>query len=261
MSAAATLRAADVLRREIAAAQGMSAIRIVTVDVGAVGSSTGDLSATVDMDDWTPSEKATYGAALGALRETRGPRVPVDASTFVDSLVSVASGGTKARYSGNFVFGIGFGLAYEQFKDWVRGDRFSIGAGAGTYAIASYLPPVLLDSLLVLPHFLMTIRNRLLPPLPPRTDPLSDHTVTVRSVTPASHPGNVPGTGTSSLIVQRPIGLVSTIPKPPVTPESHPDVEEEGISPDAEAESNDGDLESTGVGSSWVSLGPHESSE
>ncbi|KAF8447844.1 hypothetical protein L210DRAFT_3619274 [Boletus edulis BED1] len=256
MSAAATLRAADVLRREIAAAQGMSAIRIVTVDVGAVGSSTGDLSETVNMDDWTPSEKATYGAALSALRETRGSRVPADVSTFVDSLVSVASGGTKARYSGKFVFGIGFGLVYEQFKDWVRGDRFSIGAGAGTYAIASYLPPVLLDSLLALPHFLMTIRNRLLPPLPPRTDPPSNRTV--RSTTPASHPENVPGTGTSSLVLHRPVGLDSTISEAAVTPESHPNVEEEGTSPDAEAESNDGDLESTSVGSSWVSLGPHE---
>jgi hypothetical protein len=129
MSAAATLRAADVLRREIAAAQGMSAIRIVTVDVGEVGSSTSDPDVRVNMDDWTPSEKATYGAAFSTLREIRGSRVPVDVCTFVDSLVGVASGGTRARYSGKVIFGISFGLLYEQVKDWIRGDRFSIGAG------------------------------------------------------------------------------------------------------------------------------------
>ena len=129
MSAAATLRAADVLRREIAAAHGMNAIRIVTVDVGAVGSSTSDLRAKVNMNDWTPAEKATYGAAFSTLRETRGSRVPVDVSTFVDSLIGVVSGGTKARHSGKFVFGISFGLLYERVKDWIRGDRFFIGAG------------------------------------------------------------------------------------------------------------------------------------
>lgn len=129
MSAASTLRAADVLRREIATAEGMNAIRIVTVDVGAVGSSTSDLGDRVTMDDWTPSEKATYGTAFSTLRETRGSRVPVDVPTFVDSLVGVVSGGTKARYSEKFVFGVSFGLLYEQARNWIRGDRFSIGAG------------------------------------------------------------------------------------------------------------------------------------
>lgn len=129
MSAAATLRAADVLRREIAAAQGMSAIRVVTVDVGAVGSSTSDPVVGVNMDDWTPSEKATYGTAFSTIRETRGSRVPVDVSIFVDSLVGVASAGTKARCSEKVVFGISLGLLYEKVKDWIRGGRFSIGAG------------------------------------------------------------------------------------------------------------------------------------
>lgn len=129
MSAAATLRAADVLRREIATAQGMNAVRIVTIDVGAVGPSTNDLGVRVNMDDWTPSEKVTYGVAFSTLRETRGSRVPAEVSTFVDNVVGVASGGTRARYSGKFVFGISFGLLYEQVKDWLRGDRISIGAG------------------------------------------------------------------------------------------------------------------------------------
>lgn len=79
-------------------------------------------------------------------------------------------------------------------------------------------------------------------------------------MTPASRPETAPDTGTR-LVLQRSIGQVSTIPKAPVNPESHPDVDEQEMPSDAEAESNDGDLESTSVGSSWVSLGPHESSE
>ena len=129
MGAAATIRAADVLRREIAAAHGMNAIRIVIVDVGEVGSSASDPGVKVNTDDWAPSEKTTYGAAFGTLRETRGSRVPTDVSTFVDCLVAVASAGTKARSSGRVVFGIGLGLVYEKVKDWMRGNRFSIGAG------------------------------------------------------------------------------------------------------------------------------------
>jgi hypothetical protein len=111
---------------------------------------------------------------------------------------------------------------------------------------------------MVLPHLLVNIRNRLLPPPPPRADPPSNRAV--RSMTPASHPETAPGTG-SPLVLRRPIGQVSTIPKAAVIPESHPDVDEQEMPSDAEAESNDGDLESTSVGSSWVSLGPHGSSE
>lgn len=129
MSAAATLRAADVLRREIAAAHSMNAIRVVTVDIGEVGPSKSDPSVNVDMDNWTPSERATYGAAFSTLSETRSSRVPADVSTFVDNLVAVVSAGTKARCSGKFVLGIDVGLMYEKVKDWMRGNRFSIGAG------------------------------------------------------------------------------------------------------------------------------------
>jgi hypothetical protein len=129
MSAAATLRAADVLRREIATAQGMGTIRIVTVDVGAVGPSHNDSGVINTMSDWTPSEKASYGAALNALGETRSSRTPEDVSVFVDSLIGVVSAGTKTRGAGNVVFGIALGLVNEKIKDWMRGDRFSVGGG------------------------------------------------------------------------------------------------------------------------------------
>lgn len=108
----------------------------------------------------------------------------------------------------------------------------------------------------------MNIRNRLLPP-PPPANPPSTRSVRSVTLTAASHtetaPG--PGTGSTALVVQRSIDDVPTISKNAAIPESHPDVSEQDAASDAEAESNYGDLESTGVGSSWVSLGPHESSE
>ncbi|KAF9227801.1 hypothetical protein BS17DRAFT_693724 [Gyrodon lividus] len=260
MSAAATLRAADVLRREIATAQGMGTIRIVTVDVGAVGLSQVDFGVATTTDDWTPSEKATYGAAFSALEETRGSRTPEDVSVFVDSLIAVVSAGVKTKGAGNVVFGIGLGLVNEKIKDWMRGDRFSVGAGADTYTIASFLPPVLLDGLLALPRILVDIRNRLLPvpstqrhpvPVPPLVPPAS--------APPSETP---PPTVTSSLVLHRSLDRISTVSQPAATTAPHSDVVGDyEMGSDADIESNDGDLESSGVGSSWVSLGPRESSD
>ncbi|KAF9246415.1 hypothetical protein BU15DRAFT_40086 [Melanogaster broomeanus] len=251
MSAAATLRAADVLRREVGAAQGMGSIRIVTVDVGAVGPPQDDLGVATAMDDWTPSEKSTYGAAFSALGETRTSRTPEDVSVFVDSLVGVVSAGTKTRGAGKVVFGVGLGVVNEKIKDWIRGDRFSVGAGANTYMIASFLPPVILNRLLVLPRVLVDIRNRLLP-----VPPIKPHPV---HVSPVVSPTPAPPTTNSSLVLHRLQDQVSTMPNPPATAELHSDEHDTGS--DADVESNAGDFDSSVVGSSWVSLGPRESSE
>ncbi|KIL00949.1 hypothetical protein PAXRUDRAFT_821158 [Paxillus rubicundulus Ve08.2h10] len=257
MSAAATLRAADVLRREVATAQGMSTIRIVTVDVGAVGPSHDDFGVANTTVDWTPSEKASYGAAFSAFGETRGSRTPEDVSVFVDSLIGVVSAGTKTRGAGNVVLGIDLGLVSEKIKDWMRGDRFSVGGGAYTYTIASFLPPVLLDSLLVLPHTLMDIRNRYLPisPTQPRHVP----------VPPVLPPVSAPPTETAALAVTSPLVLhqsldrIPTDPKPPPATASHSDlVDEHESGSDADVEEKEEDLESSVVGNSWISLGPHE---
>ncbi|KAI9061481.1 hypothetical protein FKP32DRAFT_1631088 [Trametes sanguinea] len=82
MSAAATLRGVDVLRREIRAAglsgigseaaEAMRNIKVTVVDVGAVG--LGEASDGVDglhhvADQWTPSEQAAYGAAFDSMLE------------------------------------------------------------------------------------------------------------------------------------------------------------------------------------------------
>ncbi|KAG6334766.1 hypothetical protein ID866_4318 [Astraeus odoratus] len=250
MSAAATLGALNVLRRELLSVQGMGTIRVVTVDVGSVGLSVGRHPNPPAMEDWTPSEKLAYGPAFSALSETVGARTPEDVSGFVDNLVGVISEGTKTTGAGKSVYGIRVGLAYEKIKDWVRGNRFSTGAGAGTYMIASLLPVRLLDTLLTLPQVLVGIRNGLLP-VPPR------RFVGVEKVAPME---TTQRTDSS---------IIGTSPKPsainePAEPAPSPASPDEGYQTGSEgdAESNGGDIstEISSVESSWISLGPSESS-
>jgi hypothetical protein len=138
MSAAATLRALDVLRREVAVGQGMSSIRVVAVDVGVIGDSETPVSSLANshaMDDWTPSEKATYGQAFAALGETsmEQSREPEDISVFINNIIGVVSAGTKAKMSSKTICGIRVGVGYEKIRDWIRGDRFAVGAGGSLF--------------------------------------------------------------------------------------------------------------------------------
>lgn len=155
MSAAATLRAAEVLRREIRIAattersESMRNINIVVVDVGAFD--VGGVFKTLppegiykSMEDWSASEKVIYGPAYVSIMHDKPEpsslwervryifshdhrygiaRKPTDLSVLTDNLVGVISGG---RY-GPTLFGIGLGLG--RVRNWVRGERFSVGAG------------------------------------------------------------------------------------------------------------------------------------
>ncbi|KAF9013927.1 hypothetical protein BDQ17DRAFT_1386496 [Cyathus striatus] len=204
MSAASTLRGIEVLRREVNIAalsdktESMRNVRVVTADIGTFNTVSGSVQAEgiyKAMEGWTASEKVTYGPAFasilqqaspssGDVRRYGVPRQPTEVSVFVDNMVSVVSGGTY----GLTIFGVGLGLG--KLWNWIRGDRFSVGAGAYTYKTASYLPPILLDTLLNIPHFLIQLRNRLLitqpyrqPPvdLPPPQLPLPTHAPTPTS--------------------------------------------------------------------------------
>lgn len=161
MSAAAMARGVEVLRREIraAAAMGKGAevmkdIKVVVVDVGTfdiegiTASRTGEVWENVSkaMEAWTPSEKVTYGPAFASVLQNAGvparrspwetfvavfkgttghgvPREPTDVSVFVNSVVSVVNGG-KGEYR---IYGTGIGLG--KIRNWIRGERFSVGAG------------------------------------------------------------------------------------------------------------------------------------
>ncbi len=135
MSAAATLRGVEVLRREIRAAsssgtsgtaEAMRNIRVVVVDVGAVGEAitapTSD-SALKSIDKWTPAEQAAYGAAFGSQLEQGIRRNPSDTSVFVDAIVDVVSNGRKGgRACRSYP-------AFAALRQFVRGDRIVVGAG------------------------------------------------------------------------------------------------------------------------------------
>ncbi|KIY50805.1 hypothetical protein FISHEDRAFT_9583, partial [Fistulina hepatica ATCC 64428] len=191
MSSAATLRAIEILRREIAisAMSGktdvMKKFEAVVVDIGAfnVNSAHGGRAPDAvcrSMDKWTASEKMLYGPSFIALsqpqpsrssapswwtalislfREDRPfgvSRKTTDVRVFVDRILSVISAGQSDAP----VFGIRFG----PLINWLRGARFSVGAGASTYRYASFLPSFILNALLNLPHYLISKRDALLPP-------------------------------------------------------------------------------------------------
>jgi len=156
MSAAGTLRAVQVLRREInlAALTGksetMKNIKVVAVDVGTfnVGPPQSNYLPPQDVykatEKWTASEKITYGPAFAAISHSgatepktswtavlgRGgetqygvPRKPTDVQVFVDNIVGVVSNGA---YGPSF---LGLGLGLGKVRNWIRGERFSVGAG------------------------------------------------------------------------------------------------------------------------------------
>ncbi|KAJ7438448.1 hypothetical protein FB451DRAFT_1303450 [Mycena latifolia] len=252
MSATSTLRGVEVLRREVNIAaltdqsEAMKNIRVVVCDVGAFN--VGQLDNFLPpsevykaMEGWSSSEKLTYGPSFASLSHavaelpsksrwsstfseahTYGaPRRPTHISVFVDSIVGTVSGGQF----GPSVFGIGLGIG--RLRNWMRGERFSVGAGASTYKFASFLPPLLLDTLINIPHFLISVRNALLP-----VQPFVRHPPTLPPVQPAQPPPDAARNEED---------------------ESGNDLSETGS--EADVESNSGDA--TG-GGSWVSLQKHQ---
>ncbi|THH27049.1 hypothetical protein EUX98_g7133 [Antrodiella citrinella] len=241
MSAAATLRAVEILRREIRVAgvsdgtESMKNIKVVVVDVGAVGSQHTDSDAsaaelTNSVDTWTPSERAAYGSAFANLGVHRS-RKPSDTSAFVKTVVDVVHDGT--RHKPGSVYDLGLGLA--RLREWMHGDRV-VGSGARTYAIASYLPALILDGLLNLPHYLISIRNALLPVQPHVVPPQEKPSVPVSAPVPRN---------AQQLRLQLEDSPVTSDQE---THEAHEVISDPGS--DADVESNEG----SGVGESWISL-------
>ncbi|KAF8623484.1 hypothetical protein AX15_006267 [Amanita polypyramis BW_CC] len=198
MSVGGMLRGVEVLRREINIASlmdksgSMKNIKVAVAEVGALQyDNASHTSHSVEdqsvpdlykaMEDWTVSEKASYGPAFAAFAHDSLaprsfwqslkmifendshfgiPRQPTDVSRFVDRIVDIVGDGKF----GLSLFGLG--IVWRRARNAIRGERFSVGAGATTYKIASRLPPLVLDTLLNLPAFLISIRNRLLPAQP-----------------------------------------------------------------------------------------------
>jgi len=158
MAVAGTLRGVEVLRREINLAAvtdnsaSMKNIQVVTVEIGALKHgnvvnmteeySTGELFKV--MEDWTASEKVSYGPAFAAIAHDSPvpeshyhtlislfkngnrfgvPRQPTDVSVFVDRIVDVVSDG---KFGPNL---LGLGFLWRRAQRLVRGERFSVGSG------------------------------------------------------------------------------------------------------------------------------------
>ncbi|KAG6854707.1 hypothetical protein C0991_002419 [Blastosporella zonata] len=249
MSAAGTIRGVEVLRREINLAaltdpsESMKNIKIIVADVGMLD--VGIYSNAVSqeniykaMEGWSPSEKLAYGPAFASISHSARPlpsrwgmfsamfknreqygvaRTPSDTAVFVDKILSVVTDGRHNPYF------FGLGRIIGQTKNWLRGERFSIGAGASTYRAASYLPSSVLDILISIPHFLISVRNRLLP-VEPFVRPPPE--IALPSVKPAS-----------------------ADPVPSSDEDSHDNSNSEASS-EADVESNASD---SGVSASWVS--------
>ncbi|KAH8106858.1 hypothetical protein BXZ70DRAFT_915360 [Cristinia sonorae] len=240
MSAAATLRGVEILRREIQVAStgtdSMKNIKVVIVDVGAVGAQSEQPATTevlASIDNWTPSERAAYGTAFSSLGSQFGrTRQPSHVSSFVRTVVDVVHDGKFFRSGGSgFISEIGLGLG--RLREWIRGDRVVVGSGARTYVLASYLPSIILDGLLNLPHFLLSIRNALLP-IQPHIIP-REAKPSAPLVAPAPRPAQ-----------QQRLRIEDS---PPSSDQDVQDVASD-VGSDADVESNEG----SGVGESWVSL-------
>ena len=269
MSAAATLRGVEVLRREIRAAglsglgseaaNAMRNVKVTVVDVGAVAFAGEEQEEGVEglrrvVDEWTPSEQAAYGAAFGSMLEHGGHRVirrqPSDASVFVDTVTSIVGSGRRRHGCPPYSVRDVLGRIHELF----RGDRVVVGAGgtskftdrgitpnanhdphtAGTYAFASYLPAFLLDAILNFPYVLASVRNALLP-IPPR----------VIMPPPASAPA-------AAAPAQQPSLAQQTIAEKHEGTDSDPEHDASEAGSEADVESNEG--YGSGVGESWISL-------
>lgn len=175
MSAAATVRGAEVLRRELKQVSDphMRDIHVVVADVGAVGN--GDVfPAAADeqamarsIHSWTPAERVVYESSYIAFLSAtiRKRRASSGVDVFVTSIVS-AVGRNTLKGERMSAFATGLNLWTFKFARQIRGSRFSVGAGgkliypasngrqlifeseAITYSLASYLPTPILDSLL-----------------------------------------------------------------------------------------------------------------
>ena len=141
MSAAATVRGAEVMRRELAQLEAqnvMRDVRVVLVDVGAVGRSDARRSRSAEGDvwietisEWTPSEQKIYGDAYAAYISANShgrKRRPTSVNRFVRSLVNTV-GRNAAKGEGKSTCLVGLRLWVFGLHRRMRGDRILVGAG------------------------------------------------------------------------------------------------------------------------------------
>ncbi|KAI9449706.1 hypothetical protein F5148DRAFT_1153039 [Russula earlei] len=130
MSAAATLHAVDLLRREVrvaastGGAEGMNDVEVVSLEAGQCDIPPFacrpllDYDSKEDTKSWTPSEKLAYGPAWELTLEGRGRKFQRKAKKvelFVNDLVQIVGHGRTHIWSA---------------FDWLHGGRYAVGSGA-----------------------------------------------------------------------------------------------------------------------------------
>ncbi len=154
MSAAATRRAVDVLRREVRVAaltgeaEGMNDIEVVSLEVGALAIPPFAGRRMLDYDpkeyakSWTPSEKLAYGTAWEFALEASSHTCPSKAQEverFVGDLVQIVNYGRVCSVS---LCGLRLHIGWA--LDWLRGGRYAVGTG-GNVVVFNVDHPILAD--------------------------------------------------------------------------------------------------------------------
>jgi hypothetical protein len=191
VSAAATRRAVDVLRREVRAAaltggaEGMNDIEVVSVEVGALGFPPFAGRCMLDYDpkeyikSWTPSEKLAYGPAweftLEGFNSGKRQYMAQKVERFVGDLVQIVSYGRVCSVS---LYGLQFHSG--SILGWLRGGRYAFGSGnvvalsipaavyladisflplpsaVGVGSTLSHLPGALVDFIINIPYYVLS---------------------------------------------------------------------------------------------------------
>jgi hypothetical protein len=162
MSATATRRAVDVLRREVrvaastGGAEGMNDIEVASLEVGALDIPPFAGRRMLDYDpkeytkSWTPSEKLAYGPAWELTLEgssSKCQRKAQKVDHFVGDVVQIVSCGRVCSVSL-----CGLRLHVGSVFGWLRGGRYAVGSG-GNVVIFKLGDPIFAD-MLSLPPFL-----------------------------------------------------------------------------------------------------------
>ncbi|KDQ18060.1 hypothetical protein BOTBODRAFT_52866 [Botryobasidium botryosum FD-172 SS1] len=176
MLAAGLVKGAEVLRRELAQDEDLGDVKVVVVDVGEI---------SAEDDQGRKQDEGYYWAG----------RKPSNAKVLGEALGTVVRGRFEgegwAKWAAWWIGG------------WWRGQRFSVGAGAYTYTLASHLPTRFLDTLLAIPHRLTSLHAYIYgQPIVPATPRPPAHTRLSSSTTTAlASTANKPSSASRSIVL------------------------------------------------------------
>jgi hypothetical protein len=272
MSAAATLRAVDILRREVrvaattGGAEGMNDIEVVSLEVGALDIPPFAGRRLLDYDpkeytkSWTPSEKLAYGPAWESLWRAQVASFSARPRRWSSSSATLYKLSATVECVPCRFVAYGFILGRFSIGCVVAATPLDLEVGfialtPATYAlliplsfcavvmssIVSHLPGALLDIIISFPYFLLSTHKAC---VGLAHQLLHLHSATAPELPPTPAPRPLPSPPEALAAVAK-----ETVDSAPSS-EHERETSENGS--EADVESNDG----AGVGESWVSLGP-----